>query len=161
MNRTSAGFTAFELAMTLAVMAIIATFFMPPYLHWMQTSRLGGAATNLMGDLEMAKIRAIRENNFVAIRFQNASYTVFLDDGEGGGTPGDWIQNGTEATVRFRELPSGVLVDTAAMTLVNDRARFNGRGVPPDITSNENIILTNTTGSRTLILNRLGHVELF
>lgn len=160
MLRNKSGFTAVELAMTLAIMAIIATFFMPPYLHWLQTSRISGAATNLMGDIEMAKIRAIRENSFVAIQFQATNYTVFLDNGEGGGTAGDWIRNGSEAVVRFRDLPSGVSIDTATMTLANDRARFNGRGLPPEIAASENIIINNAVGTRTLILNRLGNVEL-
>ena len=160
MTRKTSGFTAFELAMTLAIMAILATFFMPPYLHWLRTSRLNGAANNLMGDIEMAKVRAIRENAFVAIQFQPTSYAMFLDNGVGGGTAGDYIRNGSENLVRYRDLPTGVIIDVAAMTLANNRVRFNGRGLPPEIASNEDITIKNERGSKTVTLNRLGHLEL-
>ena len=160
MNRKTPGFTAFELAMTLAIVAILATFFMPPYLHWLRTSRLRGAANNLMGDIEMARIRAIRENDYVAVQFQPTGYTMFLDNGEGGGTAGDWLRNGSEELVRHRDLPSGVLIDLGSMTLVNNRVRFNGRGVPPEVGSNEDIPVLNQRGTKTITLNRLGHLEL-
>ena len=160
MRRKTAGFTAFELAMTLAIMAILATFFMPPYLHWLHKSRLRGAANNLMGDIEMAKIKAIRENDFVAIQFQPTDYTMFLDNGEGGGTAGDWVRNGTEELVRHRKMPSGVLIDIGSMTLANNRVRFNGRGLPPEVAANEDISVMNQRGTKTLALNRLGHMEL-
>jgi hypothetical protein len=113
-----------------------------------------------MGDIEMAKIRAIRENDFVAIQFQPTSYTVILDNGEGGGTAGDWARNGSEELIRQRELPSGVLIDIGAMTLVNKRVRFNGRGVPPEVASDEHISILNQRGTKTIRLNRLGHMEL-
>ena len=95
MIRKNSGLTAMEMAMTLAIMAILATFMMPPYLQWLRSYRLKGAVNNLICDVEMAKFRAIRENDFVAIQFQPTGYTMFLDNGEGGGTAGDWVQNGS------------------------------------------------------------------
>ena len=59
--RKNSGFTAFELAVSLAIMVIIAALVLPPYLKWLRGHRLRGAVTNLMADLEMAKIKAIRE----------------------------------------------------------------------------------------------------
>ena len=53
-----------------------------------------------------------------------------------------------------------VLIDIGSMTLANNRVRFNGRGLPPDVASNENISVMNQRGARTLTLNRLGHMEL-
>lgn len=67
--RKNSGFTAFELAVSLAIMVVIAALVLPPYLHWLRGHRLRGAVTNLMADLEMAKIRAIRENSLVAVQF--------------------------------------------------------------------------------------------
>ena len=117
------------------------------------------AVNSLMGDIEMAKVRAIRENDFVAIQFQPTGYTMFLDNGEGGGTAGDWLQNGSEALVRYREMPAGVLVDLSAMTLANNRVRFNGRGLPPEVISNKDIPLKNEHETKIVVLNRLGHLE--
>jgi hypothetical protein len=34
--------------------------------------------------MEMAKIRAIRENSFVAVQFGVDKYRIFIDDGSGG-----------------------------------------------------------------------------
>jgi len=160
MIRKTSGFTAFEMAATLAIMAILATFFMPPYLQWLRTFRLKGAVNNLMGDIEMAKVRAIRENDLVAIQFQPTGYTMFVDNGEGGGTAGDWVRNGSEELVRYRDMPSGVLIDISAMTLTNKRVRFNGRGIPPEVFSSKDIPLMNERGIKTVTLNRLGHLEL-
>jgi prepilin-type N-terminal cleavage/methylation domain-containing protein len=160
MIRKTSGFTALEMATTLAIVAILATFLLPPYLHWLRSYRLSGAVNNLICDVEMAKIRAIRENDFVAIQFQPTSYTMFLDNGEGGGTAGDWLQNGSEELVRYREMPAGVSIDTSAMTLANNRVRFNGRGLPPEVITNEDISIMNLHGIKTVTLNRLGLLEL-
>lgn len=159
MTRDKAGFSTFELAMTIAIMALIAAFVMPPYLQWLRTYRLKAAVNSLMGDIEMAKVRAIRENDIVAILFQPTGYTMFLDNGEGGGTAGDWLQNGSEELVRNREMPAGVSIDISAMTLTNKRVRFNGRGLPPEVFSNKDIPLKNEHEAKTVILNRLGHLE--
>ena len=83
--RKNSGFTAIELSVTLAIMVVVAAFIMPPYLKWQRSYRLRGAVNNLMADVEMAKIRAIRENSFVSVLFQTDKYVVFVDNGEGAG----------------------------------------------------------------------------
>jgi type IV fimbrial biogenesis protein FimT len=155
----NSGFTAFELAVTIAIATVIAAMVMPPYMNWLRGHRLRGAATNLMADLELAKIRAIRENAFVVVQFRADGYTLFLDNGDGAGTEGDWIRNGGEILVRERDLPSGVTIDLAAMTLASHRMRFNGRGIPPEINAAEIITIENTNGQSRIRLNRLGHTE--
>ena len=160
MNRNNSGLTALEMATTLAIMAILATFLMPPYLQWLRSYRLKSAVNNLVCDVEMAKVKAIRANDFVTIQFQPTNYTMFLDNGEGGGTAGDWVQNGSEELVRYRELPTGVLIDISAMTLTSKRVRFNGRGLPPEVLTNEDISIMNQRESKTVTLNRLGLLDL-
>ena len=112
MTRKESGLTAFELTVTLAIMAVIASLTMPPYLNWLRTSRLQSAATNLTTDLELAKVLAIRENSMVVVEFEANSYTVFVDNGQGGGTRADWNRNGTENIAQIRDLPAGVQIDT-------------------------------------------------
>ena len=88
MLRKNSGITALELATTIAIVAVIAALIMPPYLKWNRERRLEGAVTNLTKDLEMAKVRAIRENAFVVVEFNTDRYTMFLDTGDGlGGLP--------------------------------------------------------------------------
>lgn len=155
----NSGFSAFELAVALAIMAIIAAFVMPQYLNWLRSYRLRGATTNLVADLEMAKIRAIRENSFVAVQLSADGYTIFVDNGEPSGTSGDWLPNDGEVILRNRDMPAGVRIDLANVTLDNNRTRFNGRGVPPDIANPETIPLTNSVDIKQITINRLGYMN--
>ena len=71
MRRKQSGLTAFELAVTLAIIAVMASVTMPPYLKWWRKAQLSGAVSNLAADLEMAKTQAIRENATVVVEFEN------------------------------------------------------------------------------------------
>lgn len=161
MLRKNSGFTALELATTIAIVAVIAALVMPPYLRWNRAHRLEGAATNLTADLEMAKVRAIRENAFVVVEFNTDSYTIFVDNGEGGGTAADWNRNGSEIIAQDRDLPTGVQIDTASLSFpsFNSKTRFNGRGIPPDILGPEIVSIANTINSRLITINRLGFIN--
>ena len=156
--RRNSGFTAFELAVSMAIMVVIAALVLPPYLKWLRTQRLNGATTNLMADLEMAKIRAIRENAFVVVKFSQDSYTIFVDNGKPAGTAGDWNPTG-EDTIRSRTMPSGVQIDLDALTLANSRTRFNSRGLPDGTTTAETIPLVTAESSKMISLNRLGRIS--
>lgn len=160
MRGKESGLTAFELTVTLAIMAVIAALTMPPYLKWLRTSRLQSAATNLTTDLELAKVLAIRENAMVVVEFETDSYRIFVDDGQGGGTSGDWNRNGTENIAQLRDLPAGVQIDTDNLSfpVVSDKTRFNSRGLPPDIVDPKTILVAHATNIRQITLNRLGKI---
>jgi prepilin-type N-terminal cleavage/methylation domain-containing protein len=158
--RKNNGFTMLEMAVAMAIAAILASFALPSFISWQGKNRLRGAAINLVGDIEMAKIRAIRENSMVAVLFDAESYIIFVDNGAGGGAAGDWTRNGDEALVQFRELPAGVTIDLTDLTPADDRLRFNGRGQPPDVVTTESIPLQNKAGRKTVTLNRLGAVRI-
>ena len=159
MMRKNSGFSAFELVIALAIMAVIAAFVTPQYLKWLRAYRLRGATTNLVADMEMAKIRAIRENSFVVVQFAADGYTIFVDNGEPSGTSGDWLATGEEVILRDRDMPAGVRIDLAEVDLDNNRTRFNGRGVPPDITGPEIIPITNSIDKKEITINRLGYMN--
>lgn len=161
MIRRNSGLTALELATTIAIVAVIAALTMPPYLKWNRAQRLEGAVVNLTTDLEMAKIRAIRENAFVVVDFESNSYTLFLDTGDGVGGPPNWNHDADEQQISFREMPSGVQIDTGSLSFptVNDKTRFNGRGLPPDIIAPETIQLLNASNGRQVTINRLGFIN--
>lgn len=161
MTGKESGFTAFELTVTLAIMAVIAALTMPPYLKWLRSSRLQSAATNLTADLEMAKVLAIRQNAIVVVEFGANGYIIFVDNGEGGGTPADWNRNGTESIAQTRDLPAGVQIDTDSLSfsVVSDKTRFNSRGIPPDIVTPKTIPIIQATRNRQITLNRLGNIS--
>jgi prepilin-type N-terminal cleavage/methylation domain-containing protein len=158
--RRNSGFTAFEVAITLAIVAILASVTMPSFLKWLQAHRLRGAAINLMADIEMAKVRAIREGAFVSLQLAASNYLVFIDDGAGGGVAGDMIRNGTEDLIQDRRLPSGVRVSLSDLTLPDNRMRFNSRGLAADLAAAELIPLVNESGRKAVRVNRLGSVRI-
>ena len=154
--RKNSGFTAFELAVSLAIMVIIAALVLPPYLKWLRGHRLRGAVTNLMADLEMAKIRAIRENAMIAVQFCQDRYTIFNENGDTNyvcGTAGREVY-------RNRKLPAGVEIDMGALSFPNDRTRFNGRGLPDGITTVQIIPVKNKSSGKEISVNRLGYMKL-
>jgi len=156
--RRNSGFTMYELMVTIAIIGVFATVTMPAFLSWLTAHRLRGAAINLVADMETAKVRAIRENTFVAVQFEADKYRIFVDNGSGGGVAGDWIQNGSERLVIDRPLPAGVRIPPAELTLANQRVRFTSRGLPADLLNAELIPLVNAAGRRDIRLNRLGRL---
>lgn len=146
MGRDS-GLTAFEVAVSLAIIALMAAVSMPSFLSWLQAHRLRGSAINLMSDLEMAKVRAIREGSFVAVEFRASNYQVLLDNGDG-----------TERLIQDRILPTGVNVSLDELT--DNRMRFNSRGLVQDLAAAELIPLVNSAGRKTVRVNRLGSVRI-
>ncbi len=153
--RRNSGFTAFELAVSLAIMVIIAALVLPPYLKWLRAHRLRGAVTNLMADLEMAKIRAIRENALIAVQFCQDRYTIFNENGD---TDYTCVTAGREV-YRARKLPAGVQIDLGDLTFANYRTRFNGRGLPDGITGEQKIPVKNKTNGQEITVNRLGYMK--
>jgi prepilin-type N-terminal cleavage/methylation domain-containing protein len=132
MMRKDRGLTIIELMVVIAILAILAGVVAPNFINWRSGTALRGAANNLKGDLELAKERAIRENDHVAILFYaNDHYKIFVDNGAGmGGIPDNWIRDGDEALLRDREMPGGVTIDVADTSFgsLGAKTRFNGRG---------------------------------
>jgi type IV fimbrial biogenesis protein FimT len=158
MNNKS-GFTLMELMVVIALLAIISAIGAPSFINWRNEAKLRDAVSLLRGDIEMAKLRAVRENDFVAVVFNANGYTVFVDDGAGGGVRGNWASDGTEQGLRNRQLPAGVTIDVAdASMFANDRTRFNGRGR----IGNQGVVTFNAAGrQRTLDMNnRFGRITI-
>jgi len=126
--RNNSGFTLFELIIALAVFAILSSIAVPSFLTWRNDAKMRSAGSMIRGDLEMARSRAMRENNFVSVLFNNTTYSVFIDDGEGAGDPGDYIRHADERLIINRQLPAGVTIDLTKTDFTDDKTRFNGRG---------------------------------
>ena len=152
--RKNSGFTAYELVVTIAIIAVIAATTMPPYLKWWRTSRLQSAMSNFTVDLQMAKMQAIRENAFVVVEFYAGRYRIFVDSNK------DWAPNG-ENVLLNRFLPPSVSIDTAILSFptVNDKVRFNSRGIPADIVTPETININQANNNRQITINRLGNIN--
>lgn len=161
--RQNAGFTIVELIITIAIGGILMAVAIPNFIAWRANSKLIGTSQNLRGDLEMAKKRAIRENATVAVLFDpdnngvvSNRYVIFMDNGAGGGIANNWIQDGSEILYRNRQLEAGITIDLAATTFVNDRTRFDGRGLPGVLGT---VVISGSTGTRQIVMNRLGRLN--
>ena len=150
--RNNSGFSAFEVAVAIAIVAVIAAITMPNYLKWLRGYKLRGATSNLVADLEMAKIRAIRENASIVVKFYTNHYEVFVDNNP---NDGDW-QAG-ELRLRNRDLPAGVSINHTEFT--GNQTHFNGRGIPPEILNERKITLTNSINTKKISINRMGYMN--
>jgi len=146
------GFTLLELMIVIAIAGILAALAVPGWLAWRATAKINGAATNLRGDLEMAKMRAIKENASVATLFTTSGYTIFIDNGA---NPDNWTREADEILLRNRQLVAGV---TASTNFGSDRTRFNGRGRPEGLGT---VVLTDSSGNqRQIVLSIVGRIRL-
>ncbi|UCF95506.1 MAG: GspH/FimT family pseudopilin [Desulfobacterales bacterium] len=153
-----AGFSILELVVTIAIFATLSAIALPNVISWRGNTTLRGAVNNLKGDLEYAKLSAVKENAWVVINLHENHYEIFVDDGAGGGAV-DWIRSPGETLLRNRRLWSGVTIDLGATTLLNNRTRFNGRGLPDD-SNLGSIVMAGTGGNRSITLNRIGRIRI-
>jgi type IV fimbrial biogenesis protein FimT len=129
------GFTIIELVVIIAVVAILLGIGIPTYVSWMPDINLGGAVRNIKSDMELAKSTAIRQNTSCAIAFNTAvpgSYTVFVDNGAGGGVANNLVQDGTESTLKSVTMPDHVTLNAANFDDLIDGLQlgFNSRAIP-------------------------------
>lgn len=141
----------------IAILAIIAAVAIPNLISWKSGTNLRGSANNLRADLNMAKMMAVRENALVVANFFGNRYEIFVDNGAGLNT-GNWTWDGDERGLRNRSLRPGVSIDLASSTFLNNRTRFDERGLPDQLGM---VVLVSSSGEQNQIgLNRMGRVDL-
>ena len=128
------GFTTLELLVVIFILVVMAAIAFPNLSGWARNQRLKGVARDLLSHFQFARLEAIKRSTTIALAFnpgvgEVGNYTVFVDDGAGGGTAGNLIQdNEAEATLRRAIMPFGVALDSTTFTA--DRAGYNARGFP-------------------------------
>jgi len=131
--KKNSGFTLMELMVTVAIIAIMSAIAIPSVFSYLPKHRMNGATRDVYSAMQYARLRAVKEKTHVVINFNAGadSYSVFIDDGRGGGTARDNTQNGAEPTVKTGQMPVGV--DMLASTSFSGgvpRTRFDARGLP-------------------------------
>jgi type II secretion system protein H len=155
MHRQS-GLTLFELMVVIGIMAVMASIAVPGVIGWLPGYRLRSGADELRTTLQLARMRAVRENAIVAVvfNFANDSYVAFVDNS------GDGIQNGAERTVKSGEMPQGIdLQDSGLGALV----MFDRRGFPTADGVNPlsgNVAVSNGSGAQTINLTLAGSASI-
>ena len=152
MNDQTRGFTLIEVLVVIFLIAIISAIATPNILSWRSNAKLRGAANNLKGDMERAKLKAIQENDAVAIHFTENSYRVFKDDGL---TPR--VHDTGEDLYGDRTLPAGVKIDLDKTNFDGESARFFGRATADPGSA----VLVNTKGSvKKVTVSGLGKISI-
>jgi prepilin-type N-terminal cleavage/methylation domain-containing protein len=156
MKRNNAGFTIWELMTVIAIMAILSAIAVPNMIGWRERVKLRGAYENLRGDLQWAKIRAIRDHDEVAVVFEPGRYLV---------------KNAAGTTIRSRQLAAGVVIDKDASTIPPDpdnlnqlKTLFDSRGRSAenslDQPTNGLLVLQDSSGDqRQISVNPLGQIR--
>lgn len=153
----NAGFTIFELMIVIAIIAIVAAVAIPNLFGSRSDANLRGTVENLRGDLNSAKMMAVRENAFVVINFSSGSYDVFVDNGAGANAE-NWTRDADERRLVSRSLPTGVSINLVATDFDSDRTRFNRRGLPENLGT---VVVEAADGTQQQIqLNRLGRINI-
>ena len=120
--------------MVIAVCSILAAVAIPSFLSWIPDFKLKGAAGGIRSDIYLARQKAMRENDTIAVVFDLSAnqYSLFVDNGAGGGTANarNWIRDGDEELIKTITLPGDVVMYSAAFAGGVSRFRFDGRGVP-------------------------------
>ncbi|GMQ79985.1 MAG: hypothetical protein BMS9Abin03_448 [Thermodesulfobacteriota bacterium] len=129
------GFTLTEVTVVLGILFIMTAISVPSYISWLPKHRLQTSVRQICDDMNLAKIRAVKDNKNACITFDTVAdtYTIFFDeDGSASYNAGDIIIKGNVP------LENGVDI-TAANTLA-----FNNRGLSTAGPGQVN--LTNPTG---------------
>jgi Tfp pilus assembly protein FimT len=97
-----AGFSLVEIIIFISLLGIISAIAVPGMTTMMKSYRLKSATNELASVLQLARVTAIAQNSNSLLTFDiaNQSYSVFSDNGTGGGTVNDGVQSGSEPTLK-------------------------------------------------------------
>ena len=155
----SRGFTLIELLTVIFMIGLFSAFAVPGIMSWRDAAKLRGAAENLKGNLELAKMKAIQENGPVAVHFREDTYQIFVDTGAIAGT-----LDSDEEIIKNISLSPGIKFDFAATTFAatdNDwpkKTRFLGRGTA--VSGTAVLINEQRTKAKSLTVSGLGKITL-
>lgn len=138
----NAGFSLLELMLVVVIISIGASVAYFSISGSKPDARLSAAARDLKSDLNLARLRAVKENRNVLIAFNNTdrSYAIYVDE------DGDFVGSAAEE-VKTVSMPEGVFLKNM---FPGNMAALNSRGlleaIPPNLsppTAPGNCILLN------------------
>jgi len=163
-KQRSSGYTMMELAMVMAIVAILAAIAIPSFKFVTSSNRIASEVNGLLGDVQFARSQAVKEGQSVTLCSSSdgsnctstawqLGWIVFLD------TNGDKIHQVSEAIIRTQPAFSGT--DTFVATPAFYALTFNRMGYAPTGSATAiNITLhdstANTNWTRCVAVNPIG-----
>lgn len=147
MQRGKGGVTLTELAVVMAIVAIMALFLAPATGEWLDNYRIRQAARDIVSHLQFAKMRAISRRLEYRVYFDvgNNQYRLWVNDG-------GWVPD-PEGNVL--STPRGVDITSAGFSGGVSRAKFN----PDGTSSNGTITIVNDQGKQyNIVVHRTGRI---
>lgn len=137
------GFTLTELVVIFSIMGIMMAISIPSFISWLPRHRLQTSVRQIYDDMNLAKIRAVKDNRNACIQFYplTDTYTVFFDvDGVAGYLLGTDIPIKSNVT-----LENGVDITGTTLAATADTCGFNNRGMLSALFAPGQVNLTNPT----------------
>jgi len=148
------GFTLYELMIVLAILSIVSTIGTISLLGFKNRVQLTGLANIIKADLNRGKIIAARQKSSVVLQIHDDFYELFVDNGAGGATPGDWLREGAEARIVRREIVPTISL-SSNFPYDHLRLRSSGRIRPGTFT------LEDSSGKKMeVVVNAIGRIRL-
>ena len=145
------GFTMTEVAVVLSLIGIMTAISVPSYISWLPRHKLQTSVRQIYDDMQLAKIRAVKDNRNACIQFYPATetYTVFFDVD---GIPG--YLNGTDVPIK-----SNVTLENGVDITVANTCGFNNRGMSTTAGLIQ-VFLANPTGNMRIDVNTAGNISI-
>lgn len=157
------GFTLVEVFTVMTITLVIALIGTPALRSWIPNLHFRDAASNLLLDLNLAKITAIKRHAEVTVSFSNASYSCgSLSSSDYGGNSCSYTiwstdDDGNTATIKKVTLPSHVALCDS--TFASD-ITFKETGLPDLSTQAELSIKNDKSRQAVLAVNLVGNISL-
>ncbi len=148
------GISSLELAVVLALIAIMATFTVPYLGSWLRHYRVVGAARELASSLQEARIKAVSNNKEWRVVIDIDANSYWLEQGDKVNDSGTWTSFGGVKTA-----PRGVTITAVGSFTTGQRnIQFN----PSGTSSSNSIYVSGQSGEvfRLTILSTTGRVWL-
>ena len=149
------GFSLLELKVCCAVLAVLACTSYPVFSNMQQSRALHKEIRTLYSNLQYAKIAAIKRNSYVVFKTTDSGYHIFVDDGNGTGSPGDWKRQPQEKQLVWHIYQEDISLDRNSFT--GNRTRFNGRMCMKA----GRVVLKSKDGAKTeIVVSTLGRIRI-
>lgn len=134
------GFTTLELMVSIGIIAILTAIAVPSYINWLPGYRLRSAASDVHSAMQLARLRAVKENGRVGIAYtsgkgSNGKFKVFFDRNNSD------TYDPNDSIIKYGEMPGSVRISAPIA-----QSMFNGRGLVKAGGAGT-ITLTNSMGS--------------